>query len=106
MEPSSAPGELGAMLRAASDFASYPGLHSDDAVRQFLEQCPLPMLLGALQSETDVPGMVETVTECLHKVFSSRYGASLLPNYGAFIQAGLLTDSKEIRKLACKAVCT
>ncbi|KAJ1264023.1 hypothetical protein BS78_09G231000 [Paspalum vaginatum] len=62
------------------------------------------MLLGALQSETDVPGMVETVTECLHKVFSSRYGASLLPNYGAFIQAGLLTDSKEIRKLACKAV--
>ncbi|WVZ56439.1 hypothetical protein U9M48_006970 [Paspalum notatum var. saurae] len=86
-------------------------LHSDDAVRQFLEQCPLPMLLRqmsipssiALQSETDVPGMVETVTQCLHKVFSSRYGASLLPNYGAFIQAGLLTDSKDIRKLACKA---
>ncbi|PWZ18628.1 hypothetical protein Zm00014a_044212 [Zea mays] len=105
------------------------GLHSDDTVRQFLERCPLPKLLGlrkntsfrdplevlsihvlipihtsALQSEEDVPGMVETVTECLDKIFSSRYGASLLPNYGAFIQAGLLTDSKQIRKLACKAV--
>ncbi|RLN30345.1 uncharacterized protein C2845_PM05G30140 [Panicum miliaceum] len=155
MEPSPAPGELGAMLQAAGDFASYPGnasfliplriwaelvarvwgaavlgcsvweegfclslivrtdrvtlcvelgLHSDDTVRQFLERCPLPKLLGALQSEADVPGMVETVTECLDKVFSSRYGASLLPSYGAFIQAGLLTDSKGIRKLACKAV--
>ncbi|CAN6345908.1 unnamed protein product [Urochloa humidicola] len=48
--------------------------------------------------------MVETVTECLDKVFFSRYGASLLPSYGAFIQTGLLTDSKDIRKLACKAV--
>ncbi|PAN18209.1 hypothetical protein PAHAL_3G186100 [Panicum hallii] len=104
MEPSPAPGELGAMLQAAGDFASYPGLHSDDTVRQFLERCPLPKLLGALQSEADVPGMVETVTECLDKVFSSRYGASLLPSYGAFIQAGLLTDSNSIRKLACKAV--
>ncbi|EES18659.1 uncharacterized protein LOC8074574 isoform X2 [Sorghum bicolor] len=104
MEPSPAAGELGAMLRAAADFASYPGLHSDDTVRQFLERCPLPKLLGALQSEADVPGMVETVTECLDKIFSSRYGASLLPSYGAFIQAGLLTDSKQIRKLACKAV--
>ncbi|OEL17147.1 hypothetical protein BAE44_0021835 [Dichanthelium oligosanthes] len=147
MEPSPAPGELGAMLQAAGDFASYPGnapfltslriwaelvarvvwraavpgslllaggvllvsdrengLHSDDTVRQFLERCPLPKLLGALQSQVDVPGMVETVTECLDKVFSSIYGASLLPSYGAFIQAGLLTDSKDIRKLACKAV--
>ncbi|KAG2617618.1 uncharacterized protein LOC120664680 isoform X1 [Panicum virgatum] len=104
MEPSPAPGELGAMLQAAGDFASYPGLHSDDTVKQFLERCPLPKLLGALQSEADAPGMVETVTECLDKVFSSRYGASLLPSYGAFIQAGLLTDSKGIRKLACKAV--
>ena len=41
---------------------------------------------SALQSETDVPGMVETVTECLHKVFSSRYGASLLPNYGVCLK--------------------
>ncbi|KAL6620674.1 hypothetical protein ACP70R_035813 [Stipagrostis hirtigluma subsp. patula] len=95
-----APGELGAMLRAAADFASYPGVHGDDTVRQFLEQFPLPKLFG----EADVPGVDETVTECLDKVFSSRYGASLLPSYGAFIQAGLLANSKIIRKLACKAV--
>ncbi|CAN6354414.1 unnamed protein product [Urochloa humidicola] len=104
MEPSPTPGEVGAMLQAARDFASYPGLHSDDTVRHFLERYPLPKLLGALQSEADVPGMVETVTECLDKIFSSRYGASLLPSYGAFIQTGLLTDLKDIRKLACKAV--
>ncbi|TVU00546.1 hypothetical protein EJB05_54009, partial [Eragrostis curvula] len=125
MEPAAtaalAPGELDAMLRAAADFASYPGnpssfppvcmfktilgVHGEEAVKQFLEQFPLPKLIGALQSESDVPEVEETVTECLDKVFSSRYGASLLPGYGAFIQAGLLTYSKNIRKLACKAVC-
>lgn len=116
--------------------------------------CNLSLSCSALQSEADVQGMVETVTECLDKVFFSRYGASLLPSYGVcetfsfqlainiiikyftnwssyvlygnfvlvlmhiddstlrcmfffqtFIQAGLLTDSKDIRKLACKAVC-
>lgn len=106
MEPAAAmaPGELDAVLRAAADFASYPGVHGDDTVRQFLEQFPLPKLLGALQSQADVPGMDETVAACLDKVFSSRYGASLLPSYGVFIQAGLLTNSKSMRQLACKAV--
>ncbi|KAK3134871.1 hypothetical protein QOZ80_5BG0411830 [Eleusine coracana subsp. coracana] len=100
-----APGELDAMLRAAADFASYPGMHGEEAVKQFLEQFPLPKLFSALQNESDVRGVDETVTECLDKVFSSRYGASLLPSYGAFIQAGLVANSKNIRKLACKAVC-
>ncbi|KAL6848648.1 hypothetical protein ACP4OV_021231 [Aristida adscensionis] len=105
MEHAAPPGELGAVLRAAADFASYPGVHGDDTVRQFLEKFPLPKLFGALQSEADVPGLGETITECLDKVFSSRCGASLLPNYGAaFIQAGLLANSTIIRKLACKAV--
>jgi 26S proteasome non-ATPase regulatory subunit 5 len=57
-----------------------------------------------LQSEADVPGMDETIAACLDKVFSSRYGASFLPSYGAFIQAGLLANSKNTRQLACKAV--
>ncbi|KQK04957.1 uncharacterized protein LOC100830727 [Brachypodium distachyon] len=102
MEPAAA--EMDALLRAAADFASYPGVHCDDTVRQFLEQFPLPKLLGVLQSQADVPGVDETLAACLDKVFSSRYGASLLPNYGEFIQAGLLTNSKIIRQLACKAV--
>ncbi|XP_052156888.1 uncharacterized protein LOC127774649 [Oryza glaberrima] len=102
--PAMEPGEMEAMLRAAAEFASYPGAHGDDTVRQFLEQYPLPKLLGALQSEADVPGMDETIAACLDKVFSSRYGASFLPSYGAFIQAGLLANSKNTRQLACKAV--
>ncbi|KAM3300037.1 hypothetical protein ACQJBY_041183 [Aegilops geniculata] len=97
-------GELDALLRAAADFASYPGTHGEDTVRQFLEQFPLPKLLGVLQSQADVPETVETVAACLDKVFSSRYGASLLPSYGEFIQAGLLTNSNSIKQLACKAV--
>ncbi|GJM94060.1 hypothetical protein PR202_ga10672 [Eleusine coracana subsp. coracana] len=80
------------------------GMHGEEAVKQFLEQFPLPKF-SALQNESDVPGVDETVKECLDKVFSSRYGASLLPSYGAFIQAGLVANSKNIRKLACKAVC-
>uniref|UniRef100_A0A452ZV21 26S proteasome non-ATPase regulatory subunit 5 n=1 Tax=Aegilops tauschii subsp. strangulata TaxID=200361 RepID=A0A452ZV21_AEGTS len=97
-------GELDALLRAAADFASYPGTHGEDTVRQFLEQFPLPKLLGVLQSQADLPETVETVAACLDKVFSSRYGASLLPSYGEFIQAGLLTNSNSIKQLACKAV--
>ncbi|KAL5230029.1 hypothetical protein ABZP36_028805 [Zizania latifolia] len=106
MEPAPAmePRELDAMLRAAADLASYPGTHGDDTVRQFLEKFPLSKLLGALQSEADVPGTNETVAACLDKIFSSSYGASFLPSYGAFIQAGLLANSKNIRQLACKSV--
>lgn len=37
---------------------------------------------SVLQSQADVPETVETVAACLDKVFSSRYGASLLPSYG------------------------
>ena len=47
--------------------------------------CNLSSSCRALQSEADAPGMVETVTECLDKVFSSRYGASLLPSYGVCV---------------------
>ncbi|KAI5020167.1 uncharacterized protein LOC123449797 [Hordeum vulgare subsp. vulgare] len=97
-------GELEAVFRAAADFASYPGVHGEDAVRQFLEQFPLHDLLGALQSQGAEPETVETVAACLDKVFSSRYGASLLPSYAAFIEAGLLTNLNNIRQLACKAV--
>jgi 26S proteasome non-ATPase regulatory subunit 5 len=84
--PAMEPGEMEAMLRAAAEFASYPGAHGDDTVRQFLEQYPLPKLLGALQSEADVPGMDETIAACLDKVFSSRYGASFLPSYGVCVK--------------------
>ncbi|KAL5215248.1 hypothetical protein ABZP36_004400 [Zizania latifolia] len=41
---------------------------------------------------------------CLDKIFSSSYGASFLASYGAFSQAELLANSKNIRQLACKAV--
>jgi hypothetical protein len=47
--------------------------------------CNLSSSCSALQTEADVPGTVETVTECLDKVFSSRYGASLLPSYGVCV---------------------
>ncbi|KAF0926232.1 hypothetical protein E2562_022061 [Oryza meyeriana var. granulata] len=127
--PAMEPGELEAMLRAAADFASYPGNapHPPSSLIRLWANhvcvalapsgvTPLgghqemgfwfrvPLVVDALQSEADVPGMDETVAACLDKVFSSRYGASFLPNYGAFIQAGLLTNSKNIRQLACKAV--
>ncbi|CAM0953968.1 unnamed protein product [Alopecurus aequalis] len=98
------PGEMDALLQAAADFASYPGMHGDDTVRQFLEQFPLPTLLGALQSQADEPKTIETLAACLDKVFSSRYGASLLPSYGEFMQAGLLANSKNIKLLSCRAV--
>ena len=99
----------GSWFVVGADLSPYPafyivGTHGEDTVRQFLEQFPLPKLLGVLQSQADVPETVETVAACLDKVFSSRYGASLLPSYGEFIQAGLLTNSNSIKQLACKSV--
>nr|CAD1823612.1 unnamed protein product [Ananas comosus var. bracteatus] len=119
------------MLEAASEFASYPGnptlpvtllflfffffpshpslfaivgSYNDASVKEFLDRFPLPMLFRSLQNEEEIPGLEETIVSCLDKIFSTKYGASFLPNCVPFIQAGLQANSQTIRCLACKAV--
>nr|CAD1834447.1 unnamed protein product [Ananas comosus var. bracteatus] len=98
------PPSLAQVLEAASEFASFPGSQSDDSVREFVDRFPLPVLFGVLQGEVYVPGVEDTIVACLDKIFKTKYGASLLPNFAPFIQAGLQANSQAIRCLACKAV--
>ncbi|WOL11051.1 ARM repeat superfamily protein [Canna indica] len=98
------PAELAPILEAASEFASYPGLQNDASAKEFLDRFPLHELFGVLQSKADVPGVEDTIVSCLDKIFRTKYGASLLPSYAPFIQAGLQANSQTVRCLACKAV--
>ncbi|XP_027355201.1 uncharacterized protein LOC113865051 [Abrus precatorius] len=92
------------LLEAASDFAHYPGVQSEDSARDFLNRFPLPLIINALQTQFDVPGLENTLVACLERLFNTKLGASLIPQYMSFVQVGLQTDSQAVRSLACKTV--
>ncbi|XP_034212363.1 uncharacterized protein LOC117624937 isoform X3 [Prunus dulcis] len=92
------------LLQAASDFANYPGLQNDASAKDFLDRFPLPVILNALQTKADVPGLESTLIAALERVFQTKYGASLIPHYMPFIQVGLTAESHEVKSLACKTV--
>ncbi|XP_040863171.1 uncharacterized protein [Glycine max] len=92
------------LLEAASDFAHYTGAHSDDSARDFLNRFPLPVIFSALQTQFDVPGLENTLVTCLERLFNTKLGASLIPQYMPFVQVGLQADSQAVRSLACKTV--
>ncbi|KAK7405296.1 hypothetical protein VNO78_06500 [Psophocarpus tetragonolobus] len=92
------------LLEAASDFSHYPGVQSDDSARDFLNRYPLPVIINALQTKFDVPGLENTLVACLERLFNTKSGASLIPQYMSFVQVGLQADSQAVRSLACKTV--
>ncbi|KAA3453064.1 ARM repeat superfamily protein [Gossypium australe] len=92
------------LLDSASDFAHYPGSLNDAAVKDFLDRFPLPPSCSALQTNSDVPGLENTLVACLERVFKTKYGASLIPQYMTFAQVGLKADSQIVRCLSCKTV--
>ncbi|KAH7651700.1 26S proteasome non-ATPase regulatory subunit 5 protein [Dioscorea alata] len=99
-----APTDLAPILEAASDFASYPGLQNDASAKEFLDRFPLPLLFSILQTKADVSRVEGTIVACLERLFKTKFGASLIPHYIAFVQAGLQAKSQAIQCLACKAV--
>ncbi|XP_022753292.1 uncharacterized protein LOC111301696 isoform X1 [Durio zibethinus] len=90
------------LLESASEFAHHPVLQNDAATKDFLDRFPLPVIISALQTKADVPGLENALVECLEKVFKTKYGASLIPQYMPFVQVGLRADSQIVRCLACK----
>ncbi|RZC50897.1 hypothetical protein C5167_019320 [Papaver somniferum] len=92
------------LLEAASEFALYPGVQNDESVKNLLDRFPLPLIFSALQNKSDVPGLESTLLNCLERIFRTKYGASLIPQYTTFIQVGLSAESQSVRCLACKAV--
>ncbi|KAK7317718.1 hypothetical protein RJT34_02174 [Clitoria ternatea] len=92
------------LLQAASDFAHCPGVQSEDSARDFLDRFPLPLMINALETESNVPGLENTLVACLERLFNTKFGASLIPQYMPFVQVGLQADSQAVRSLACKTI--
>ncbi|EOY13091.1 26S proteasome non-ATPase regulatory subunit 5 - like 1 [Theobroma cacao] len=92
------------LLDSASEFAHHPGVQNDATTKDFLDRFPLPVIISALQTKADVPGLENTLAVCLERVFKTKYGGSLIPQYMPFLQVGLKADSQMVRCLACKTV--
>ncbi|CAN4102921.1 unnamed protein product [Withania somnifera] len=92
------------LLEAATDFAYYPGTHSDASAQDFLNRFPLPAIISALQTNADYPGLESVLVDCLERLFKTRYGASLIPHYMPFVIVGLGAESLKVRRLACQTV--
>ncbi|GMI63633.1 hypothetical protein like AT3G15180 [Hibiscus trionum] len=92
------------LLDSASEFAHRPGALNDAAVKDFLGRFPLPVIISALQTKADVPGLENILVACLERVFKTKYGTSLVPQYMPFVQVGLKADSQIVRCLSCKTV--
>ncbi|XAR56517.1 hypothetical protein NMG60_11037041 [Bertholletia excelsa] len=97
-------GDPAELLEAASDFAHHPGAHSDAAVKEFLDRFPLPVIIYALQTKGDVPGLEDTLVACLERIFRTKHGASLIPHHMPFVVVGLEAFSQKVRCIACKTV--
>lgn len=96
--------DLPLLAAAASDFANYPGEISDAAAESFLSKFPLPLLLHALQTGREVPGLESAVVSSLERIFRTPFGRQLLPQTVQYASAGLQADSPLVRKLTCVAI--
>ncbi|KAL6999554.1 hypothetical protein U1Q18_000714 [Sarracenia purpurea var. burkii] len=92
------------LLEAASDLALHPGVQSDASTKEFLDRFPLPVIINALQTKGDVPGLENALVACLERIFKTKYGASFIPQYMPFVVVGLVADSQKVRCVACKTV--
>ncbi|KAA8523937.1 hypothetical protein F0562_010360 [Nyssa sinensis] len=92
------------LLEAALEFTNHPGFQSDASVKDFLDRFPLPVIINALQTKADVPGLENALVACLERIFRTKYGASLIPLYMPFVVVGLGADSQRVRCLACKTI--
>ncbi|XP_021773722.1 uncharacterized protein LOC110737695 isoform X2 [Chenopodium quinoa] len=96
--------ETNQLLEAATDFAFYPGILNEASVKEFLDRFSLPFIINALQTKAEVPGLENVLVNCLERIFRTKYGSSLIPQYMSFLQVGLQADSEAVRCLTCKIV--
>lgn len=96
--------DLPLLAAAASEFSNYPGEISDAAAQNFLSKFPLPVLLNALETGREVPGLEPAVVTSLERIFRTPYGSQLLPHTLQYAGAGLKADSPLVRKLTCEAI--
>ncbi|KAL6553464.1 hypothetical protein OROGR_007306 [Orobanche gracilis] len=80
------------------------GALSDASAREFLTRLPLPSIISALRTNPDFPGLEIALVDCLERIFRTKYGASLIPQYMPFVLVGLGAGSQKVRRLACIAL--
>ncbi|KAI8008115.1 hypothetical protein LOK49_LG07G03117 [Camellia lanceoleosa] len=80
--------------QSSSGSGSGSGFQSDSSTKEFLDRFPLPVIINALQTKGDVPGLENALVACLERIFKTKYGASLIPQY--MVQTEILPDSKNI----------
>ncbi|XP_031266569.1 uncharacterized protein LOC116124959 [Pistacia vera] len=92
---------IGLWLASAIEMAWHAMYHID-------ERLPRPLSSSrhnhALQTKGHVPGLETTLVACLERIFKTKYGASLIPEYMAFVQVGLKAKSQSVRCLACNTI--
>lgn len=98
--------DLPSLAAAALEYSSYPGTTSDAAAHDFLSQFPLPVLLSALETGGEAPGLENSVVASLERTFKTGYGKSLLPHTLQYANVGLNATSPRVRKLTCFAIAT
>lgn len=96
--------DLPLIAAAASEFSNYPGDISDASAESFLSKFPLPVLLSALETGRDVPGLESSVALSLERIFQTAYGKKLLPQTLSYAGVGLKAESSLVRKLTCSAI--
>lgn len=96
--------DLPLLAAAASGFSNYPGEISDATAQNFLSKFPLPVLLTALETGRDVPGLEPAVVTSLERIFRTPYGRNLLPRTLQYASTGLKAESPLVRKLTCVAI--
>ncbi|KAL9236436.1 hypothetical protein vseg_011109 [Gypsophila vaccaria] len=96
--------QIAQIVQSSSDFALYPGIHNEASVKEFLNRFPLAVIMNLLQTKADVPDLENALVGCLERIFKTKYGSSLIPQYMPFLQAGLQADSEAVKCLACKTV--
>ncbi|XP_047306894.1 uncharacterized protein LOC124910311 [Impatiens glandulifera] len=96
--------DIDQLLEAATDFALYLDVHSEASVKQFVDRFPIPTIISVLQTRREPSNLEVILTTCLEKIFATKYGVSLVPEFLGFIVMGLKADSEEGRIAACKTV--
>lgn len=93
--------DLSALSTDASQFFSTPGVPSDAATEQFLNQYPLPVLFSALEAGEELESLLISTLE---KVFNTQFGAVALLQSLPYARSGLEANSPSTRRMTCLGV--
>eukprot|EP00775_Hariotina_reticulata_P013804 gene13804-13925_t len=93
---------MNALLEAADHIVKLPSPISDSEARHLLESQPLEAVFRLLSTHDCEDNQLDTVCHALSKVFSTPYGASVLPTAAPYAEAALRSPEHRLRRLGCQ----